>query len=54
MALIVSQPDKKPKVTLPPVEPSKGLSPAEVATTAQQLIANIERVIVGKRDQIVQ
>ena len=53
MALIVSDPNKKPKVTLPPVEPSKGLSPAEVATIGQQLIANIEKVIVGKHDQVV-
>jgi MoxR-like ATPase len=53
MALIVSHPDKKPKVTLPPVSPAKSLSPGEVAATAQQLIANIERVIVGKHDQIV-
>ncbi|HXF10387.1 MAG TPA: MoxR family ATPase, partial [Desulfuromonadaceae bacterium] len=38
--------------TLPPVEPSKGLSPAEVADTGRQLIANVEKVIVGKHDQV--
>ncbi|HZF02667.1 MAG TPA: MoxR family ATPase [Methylomirabilota bacterium] len=54
MALIVSNPDKKPKVTLPPVAPTKNLSPTEVSAIAQNLIANIERVIVGKHEQIVQ
>ena len=45
--------EKKPKVTLPPVAESKGLIPAEVSSIARQLIANIEKVIVGKHEQVV-
>jgi MoxR-like ATPase len=52
MALIIPQ-DKKPKVVLPPIEKPKLLSAAEVSQTARDLIANIEKVIVGKHDQIV-
>ena len=48
-----SPPDKKLKVTLSPIEQPKGLSPAEVSTIAQQLIAHVEKVIVGKHEQIV-
>jgi MoxR-like ATPase len=51
MALIVP-PEKKPKVTLPPIEKPKVLSPAEVSATARQLIANVEKVIVGKHEQV--
>jgi MoxR-like ATPase len=53
MALIVSKPEK-PKVTLPPVAPTKNLSPSEVSAIAQNLISNIEKVIIGKHEQIVQ
>jgi MoxR-like ATPase len=53
MSLVISQPEKKPIVTLPPVTPSRGLTPAEVSGIAQQLIANVEKVIVGKHDQVV-
>lgn len=53
MALVVAQPEKKPKLTLPPVTPTKGLTPAEVSETARQLIANVEKVIVGKHDQVL-
>jgi MoxR-like ATPase len=52
MALIIP-PEKKPKVTVPPIEKPKLLSPADVSTAAQQLIANIERVIVGKHEQVL-
>jgi MoxR-like ATPase len=48
-----TQPDKKPKVTLSPIEEPKGLSTAEVAGIARQLIANVEKVIVGKHEQVV-
>jgi MoxR-like ATPase len=47
------QAEKKPKVTLLPIEASKKLTPAEVSPIAQQLVANVERVIVGKHDQVV-
>jgi MoxR-like ATPase len=44
---------QKPKVTLSPIEQPKGLSPAEVSAIASQLIANVEKVVVGKHEQIV-
>jgi MoxR-like ATPase len=53
MALIIPQPENKPKVVVAPIEKPKALTPAEVSNTAQQLIANVEKVIVGKREQIV-
>ena len=53
MALVVSKPER-PKVTLPPVTPTKNLSSSDVSTIAQNLIANIEKVIIGKHEQIVQ
>jgi len=53
MALVIAQPEKKPKVMVPPVAPAKSLTPAEVSAIAQQLIANVEKVIVGKHDQVV-
>ncbi|HEY1490607.1 MAG TPA: MoxR family ATPase [Verrucomicrobiae bacterium] len=45
--------DKKLKVTLSPIEAPKGLSPAEVSAIAQQVITNVEKVVVGKHDQVV-
>src|SRR5580698_1287817 len=53
MALIVPQIEKRPKVTLPPIEKPRVLAPAEVAATAQQLIEGVEKVIVGKHEQVV-
>ncbi|HEY3762268.1 MAG TPA: MoxR family ATPase [Verrucomicrobiae bacterium] len=53
MALVIAQPEKKPKVTIPPVAPTKRLTPAEISAIARQLIANVEKVIVGKHDQVV-
>ncbi len=53
MALIVPPAEKKPKVTMPPIEKPKLLSVAEVSATAQQLIAGVETVIVGKHEQVV-
>jgi MoxR-like ATPase len=44
---------KKPKMTLPPIAEPKGLSTAEVSAIAQQLISNVEKVIVGKHEQVV-
>ena len=52
MALIIPQ-DKKPKVVVPPIEKPKTLSVAEVSEIARGLIANVEKVIVGKREQIL-
>lgn len=52
MALIIP-PDKKPKVVVPPIEKPKVLAAAEVSQTARDLIANVEKVIVGKHEQIV-
>ena len=45
--------DKRPKIILPPIEETKGLSPAEVSAIARQIIANVEKVVVGKHDQVV-
>ena len=52
MALSESQAEKKPKVFLSPIAAPKGLSPAEVSSVARQLIANVEKVIVGKHEQV--
>jgi MoxR-like ATPase len=52
MALIIP-PEKKPKVVVTPIEKPKPLSTAEVSETARGLIANVEKVIVGKREQIL-
>jgi MoxR-like ATPase len=53
MALIIPEPEKRPKVVVPPIEKPKTLTPGEVSATAKQLIANVEKVIVGKREQVV-
>lgn len=52
MALIIP-PEKKVKVVLPPIEKPKMLTPDEVSQAARDLIANVEKVIVGKHEQIV-
>jgi MoxR-like ATPase len=44
---------RKPKVTLSPIEEPKGLSTAEVSGIARQLITNVEKVVVGKHEQVV-
>jgi MoxR-like ATPase len=53
MALIIPQSENKPKVVMTPIEKPKALSPAQVSATARELIANVEKVIVGKREQVV-
>jgi MoxR-like ATPase len=53
MEIPFPQPGKKPKMVLPPVEEPKLLTTAEVSAIAQQLIANVEKVIVGKYEQVV-
>jgi MoxR-like ATPase len=45
--------DKKLKVTLSPIEAPKGLSPAEISAIAQKVITNVEKVVVGKHEQVV-
>jgi len=52
MALIIPS-DKRPKVVLPPIEKPKQLPIAEVSVTAKDLIANVEKVIVGKHEQVL-
>jgi len=52
MALNVPPAGEKPKITLPPVTAPKKLTIAEVAALAGQLIANVERVVVGKHDAV--
>jgi MoxR-like ATPase len=53
MALIIPQPENKPKVVMAPIEKPKPLSPGQVSATARELIASVEKVIVGKREQVV-
>ena len=43
---------KKPMTILPPVAAPKGLSAAEIASLAGQIIASVEKVIVGKLEQV--
>ena len=43
---------KKPGLVLPPIAPPEKLSIKEVSGTAQHIIANIERVIFGKHEQV--
>ena len=44
----------KPRdLTLPPLPPTKGLSSQQVSEIARDIIANVEKVIVGKHDQVV-
>src|ERR1039457_4987099 len=43
----------KIKVTLSPIEQPKGLSLTDVSALAQQIIANVEKVVVGKHEQVV-
>jgi MoxR-like ATPase len=51
--MAISETEKKPKITLPPITETKAYSPAEVSAIARQLIANVEKVIVGKHEQVV-
>ena len=43
----------KPKLSIPPITATPGLPVARVAEIAGQIIANVECVVVGKREQIV-
>jgi MoxR-like ATPase len=40
------------KLAISPIQQTKPLSPVEVAAVAQRLIENVEKVIVGKREQV--
>ena len=53
MALIIPEAEKRPKVSLTPIEKPKPLTTAEVSATARELIAHVEKVIVGKHEQVV-
>ncbi len=44
---------QKPKVSLSPIAEPKGLAGPEVSAIARQLIGNVEKVVVGKHEQIV-
>ena len=43
----------KPRLSIPPITAPPGLPVAQVAAIAGQIIANVEQVVVGKREQIV-
>src|SRR5215831_12902856 len=47
------QSEGKPKVTLLPIVEAKKPVPADVAPIARQIIDNVEKVIVGKHEQVV-
>ena len=53
MEIPFPQPEKKPKVTLTPITAPAKLLTAEVSSIARQLVANVEKVIVGKHEQVV-
>jgi MoxR-like ATPase len=53
MDLSSPQTEKKPKVILLPIEESKKPVPTDVAPIARQIIDNVEKVIVGKHEQVV-
>jgi MoxR-like ATPase len=51
----ISELPKKPsgeKLAITPIQESKPLSTAEVAAVSQRVMENVERVIVGKHDQV--
>jgi MoxR-like ATPase len=55
MKIIASELPKTPtreKIAIAPIQESKVLSPAEVASMAQRLTENVEKVIVGKHEQV--
>jgi MoxR-like ATPase len=52
MALNIIPSEPRPKIILPPIDAPKKLSAAEVSGIARQLIANVEKVIVGKHEQV--
>ncbi len=55
MKIVVSDLPKtsgREKLAIAPIQESKPLSPAEVGAVAQALIENVEKVIVGKPDQV--
>lgn len=52
MAIPAPSNTPRPKVVLPPIEEVKKLTAPEIAATARQIIANVEKVIVGKHEQV--
>jgi MoxR-like ATPase len=55
MKIIASELPKRPtgeKIAIAPIQESKLLSPEEVGAVAQRLTENVEKVIVGKQEQV--
>ncbi len=52
MTPIESKAERKPIVILPTIDKPRGLSPAEASAIAGQIIANVEKVIVGKHEAV--
>jgi MoxR-like ATPase len=55
MKLVPSELPKKAtgeKIAIAPIQESKPLAPADVAAVARRVIENVEKVIVGKHDQV--
>jgi MoxR-like ATPase len=53
MEIPFPEPGKKPKMTLAPISAPAKLAVADVSSVARQLVANVEKVIVGKHEQVV-
>lgn len=45
-------PSLQPKLAIPPITESKGVSPSDVCEIARQIIDNVEKVIVGKHERV--
>jgi MoxR-like ATPase len=52
MEIPFPQSEKKPKVTLAPIAAPKSLTTVDISSIAGQLIASVEKVVVGKREQV--
>ena len=51
--IIMPAESAKLKITIDPLTESDGCSPPQIAAIAAQLITNVEKVIMGKHDQVV-
>src|ERR1700678_1909109 len=52
LAAVAAAPAKNPKMSLPPLTPPEKLSVEQVSAVARRLVASVEKVIIGKREQV--